>query len=59
MGIGENKAYKAYEVLKNSSSPQNKYKFALTCMKLNKYSEAEKVILKGKSIFPPINSQEF
>lgn len=34
--IGEGKAYKAYEVLKDCQSNANRYKFALTCMKLNK-----------------------
>lgn len=39
--IGEGKTYKAYEVLKDAESPSNRYKFALTCIKLGKYEEAE------------------
>lgn len=57
--IGENKIYKAYEVLRNSVSPMNKYKFALTCMKLNKYTEAEKAFLHGKVNLPSMGSQDF
>ena len=43
--LGEGKAYKAYEVLKGCSSAVNRYKLALTCVKLNRLSEAEKVLL--------------
>lgn len=43
--LGEGKAYKAYEVLRGSSTPSNRYKLALTCMKLNRLAEAEKVLL--------------
>ena len=44
--LGEGKAYKAYEVLKlGSTSPANRYKLALTCVKLNRLAEAEKVLL--------------
>jgi anaphase-promoting complex subunit 3 len=43
--LGEGKAYKAYEVLKTSSCPANRYKFALTCIKLNKLVEAERALL--------------
>lgn len=35
--LGEGKAYKAYEVLKECSQNANRYKFALTCLKLNKF----------------------
>jgi len=35
--IGEGKAYKAYEVLKDCVQNANRYKFAITCVKLNKY----------------------
>lgn len=47
--VGEGKAYKAYEVLKDCSQPQNRYKLALTCMKLNKMQEAERVLLNKKN----------
>ena len=39
--MGEGKAYKAYEILKDCQSAKNRYKFALTCIKLQKYDEAE------------------
>lgn len=39
--LGEGKAYKAYEILKFCESSQNRYKFALTCIKLNLFNEAE------------------
>lgn len=48
--LGEGKAYKAYDVLKGCSSPPNRYKFALTCVKLNRLSEAEKVLLDQNNI---------
>lgn len=35
--VGEGKAYKAYEVLKDSTQMSNRYKLALTCMRLNKF----------------------
>jgi len=43
--LGEGKAYKAYEVLKSSIGAVNRYKFALTCIKLNKLVEAERALL--------------
>mmetsp|Transcript_5885 Transcript_5885/g.9533 ORF Transcript_5885/g.9533 Transcript_5885/m.9533 type:complete len:188 (+) Transcript_5885:2-565(+) len=42
--LGEGKAYKAYEVLKDCQSPKNRYKFALTCIKLGHYQDAEKAL---------------
>lgn len=48
--LGEGKAYKAYEVLKGCSSPANRYKMALTCLKLNRHAEAEKVLLDQSNI---------
>lgn len=50
--IGDGKAYKAYEVLKNSTNNANRYKFALTCFKLNKLQEAEKALLQRKHTLP-------
>ncbi len=46
---GEGKTFKAYEVLKDCKSPQNRYKLALTCIKLKKMAEAERVLLDGQS----------
>lgn len=36
--------------MKESQSNPNRYKFALTCMKLNKLQEAEKALLGKKSV---------
>jgi len=41
---GENKLYKAYHLLKDNISLGNRYKFALVCMKMQKYEEAEKAL---------------
>ena len=43
--LGESKPYKAYDVLKPCTSPANRYKLALTCMKLDRPNEAEKFLL--------------
>jgi anaphase-promoting complex subunit 3 len=48
--LGEGKAYKAYEVLKSNTSAVNRYKFALTCIKLNKLVEAERALLGSLQI---------
>ena len=37
LSVGEGKAYKAHEVLKDCVQNANRYKFALTCVKLNKF----------------------
>lgn len=50
--IGEGKAYKAYEILKDCANPANRYKFALTCIKLNKLQEAEKALLNKRATRP-------
>jgi hypothetical protein len=39
---GQSKPYRAYNILKNCVTPKARYKYALTCLKLNKYSEAER-----------------
>ena len=46
--IGEGKAYKAFEVLKDCQTAKNRYKYALTCIKLNKYKEAELALTGAK-----------
>ena len=43
--LGDGKTYKAYEVLKSCTEPASRYKFALTCVKLNKLPEAERALL--------------
>ena len=52
IGIGEGKAYKAYEVLKDCQANANRYRLALTCLKLNKLQEAEKALLNKKAARP-------
>jgi len=42
---GDNKVYKAYHILKEPNSVQNRYKFALVCLKLQKFPEAEKALV--------------
>lgn len=46
--LGEGKAFKAYEVLKNCESAKNRYKFALTCIKLARYHDAELALTGAK-----------
>jgi tetratricopeptide (TPR) repeat protein len=46
--LGEGKAYKAYEVLKDCESEKNRYKLALTCIKLSRYHEAELALTGAK-----------
>ena len=43
--LGDGKTYKAYEVLKSCTEPTNRYKFAMTCLKLNKLGEAERALI--------------
>lgn len=39
---------KAYEILLKCRSPENRYKLAKICLKLNKLREAEKALLNHK-----------
>ena len=50
--LGEGKAFKAYEVLKDCQSNANRYKFALVCLKLNRFQEAEKALLNKRNARP-------
>ena len=50
--LGEGKAFKAYEILKDCQSNANRYKFAITCLKMNKHVEAEKALLNKKNSKP-------
>jgi anaphase-promoting complex subunit 3 len=50
--LGEGKGYKAYEILKDCTQNANRYKFAITCLKLNKHSEAEKALLNRRQARP-------
>ena len=51
--LGEGKAHKAYEILRDCTSHSNRYKFAHTCLKLNKFAEAEKALLNQSSMSRP------
>lgn len=37
--------HKAYHILKDCTAPSNRYKFALVCIRMQKYSEAEKSLV--------------
>jgi anaphase-promoting complex subunit 3 len=39
---------KAYEILQGCTSPANRYKLALLCIKLNRHEEAERALLNKK-----------
>lgn len=43
--MAENKNYKAYYILHNCKSDENRYKLATACLKLNKLKEAEKILM--------------
>jgi hypothetical protein len=42
----DNKPHKAFHILKNCKSEIARYKFAVACLKLKKYKEGEKALLK-------------
>lgn len=48
----EEKPYKAYSVLKNCKSDMARYKFAVSCLKLKKFKEGEKCLLKSSQAPP-------
>lgn len=43
--MAENKFYKVTAILKDSKTDANRYKFALSCMKTNKFKDGEKALL--------------
>ena len=43
--VADNKHYKVYHILKDCTSDANRYKFALSCVKISKFKEAEKALL--------------
>ena len=49
--VGDNKPWKAYEVLKDCLSERNRYKHAQTCIRLKKMAEAERILYgsRGKT----------
>jgi anaphase-promoting complex subunit 3 len=55
--LGEGKTYKAYEVLRDCSQAANRYKFALTCLKLNKFQEAEKALINKRQARPLMQNE--
>ena len=50
--MADNKHYKVYQILKDCTSDANRYKFALSCVKISKFKEAEKALL-GSEIGKP------
>jgi anaphase-promoting complex subunit 3 len=45
--MADNKHYKVFHILKDCKTEANRYKFALSCSKINKYKEAERALLGG------------
>lgn len=43
--MAENKHYKVFHILKDCTSEMNKYKYAVSCIKISKFKEAEKALL--------------
>lgn len=43
--MAENKHYKVFNILKDCNSEMNKYKYAVSCIKISKLKEAEKALL--------------
>lgn len=55
--LGEGKTYKAYEVLRDCTQNANRYKYAITCLKLNKFQDAEKALLNRKQARPLMQNE--
>jgi tetratricopeptide (TPR) repeat protein len=47
--MAENKHYKVYHILKDAKNEMNRYKFALSCSKINKYKDAERALNGGNN----------
>jgi anaphase-promoting complex subunit 3 len=47
----QGKTKQTYQLLKDSSSPENRYLFALACISLRRYVEAERALLAGRSSY--------
>lgn len=43
--MAENKHYKVAYILKDCTSEINRYKYAVSCVKISKFKEAEKALL--------------
>jgi TolA-binding protein len=56
--MAENKHYKVYHILKDAKNEMNRYKFALSCSKINKYKDAERALL-GNSDMVKSKSYDF
>jgi hypothetical protein len=48
--MAENKHYKVYHILKDAKNEMNRYKFALSCSKINKYKDAERALLGSSDL---------
>ena len=53
--MAESKFYKVTAILKDCKTDTNKYKFALSCMKTNKFKEGEKALLGAEANKTPKN----
>jgi hypothetical protein len=51
--MAESKFYKATAILKDCKSDSNRYKFALSCMKTNKFKDGEKALLGAEASKTP------
>ena len=43
--MAENKHYKVYYILKDCKSESNRYKYAVSCVKIGKFKDAERALL--------------
>jgi tetratricopeptide (TPR) repeat protein len=48
--MAESKFYKVVVILKDSKTDANRYKFALSCMKISKFKEGEKALLGAEAV---------
>ena len=56
--MGQGKFHQAYQILKETKSPDCRYLFALICIKLNKFIDAEKSLLTGQFYTKGLNNKE-
>ena len=45
----ENKAYKVFHILRDCKSEANRYKFAISCLRIGKFKEAEKALIGSET----------
>ena len=53
--MAENKHHKVCSILKDTKNEMNRYKFALSCSKTNKYKEAERALLGSSDLIKSKN----